>query len=49
MEADPATWERARGWALSIALMELSYYRTSNPVMAGTARRVIGEVVGERG
>nr|WSS69521.1 aminoglycoside phosphotransferase family protein [Streptomyces sp. NBC_01175] len=47
--ADPATWERARGWALSIALMELSYYRTSNPVMAGTARRVIGEVVGERG
>ncbi|MFE4217152.1 aminoglycoside phosphotransferase family protein [Streptomyces sp. NPDC056844] len=47
--ADPATWERARGWALSIALMELSYYRTSNPVMAGTARRVIGEVVRERG
>ncbi|MFD5139525.1 aminoglycoside phosphotransferase family protein [Streptomyces sp. NPDC058378] len=46
--ADPATWERARGWALSIALMELSYYRTSNPVMAGTARRVIGEAVGER-
>ncbi|MFD5040046.1 aminoglycoside phosphotransferase family protein [Streptomyces sp. NPDC058377] len=47
--ADPATWERARGWALSIALMELSYYRTSNPVMAGTARRVIGEAVGGRG
>ncbi|MFJ8924758.1 aminoglycoside phosphotransferase family protein [Streptomyces sp. NPDC102415] len=49
VEADPATWERARGWALSIALMELSYYRTSNPVMAETAARVIGEVVGERG
>ncbi|MFJ8863406.1 aminoglycoside phosphotransferase family protein [Streptomyces sp. NPDC102451] len=45
--ADPATWARARGWALSIALMELSYYRTTNPVMAQTARQVIGEILEE--
>ncbi|MFF4247540.1 aminoglycoside phosphotransferase family protein [Streptomyces sp. NPDC001822] len=42
---DAAAWARGRGWALSIALMELSYYRTSNPVMAGTARHVIGEIL----
>lgn len=40
-------WARARGWALSVALMELSSYRTSNPVMAGIARHVIGEILEE--
>ncbi|MFE3518373.1 aminoglycoside phosphotransferase family protein [Streptomyces sp. NPDC059166] len=45
--ADGAQWARGRGWALSIALMELSYYRTSNPVMAATARHVIGEILDE--
>ncbi|MFD6280876.1 aminoglycoside phosphotransferase family protein [Streptomyces sp. NPDC060209] len=47
--ADTAEWTRARGWALSVALMELSYYRTSNPVMAATARHVIGEILKEAG
>nr|WP_229699948.1 aminoglycoside phosphotransferase family protein [Streptomyces kronopolitis] len=42
---DEATWARGRGWALSVALMELSYYRTSHPVMADIARTVIGEVL----
>ncbi|MFG2923549.1 aminoglycoside phosphotransferase family protein [Streptomyces sp. NPDC048305] len=45
--ADGAQWARGRGWALSVALMELSYYRTSNPVMAATARHVIGEILDE--
>lgn len=45
--ADGAEWARGRGWALSVALMELSYYRTSNPVMATTARHVIGEILAE--
>lgn len=43
--ADDASWARGRGWALSIALMELSYYRNTNPVMAATARHVIGEIL----
>lgn len=47
--ADAAEWVRARGWALSIALMELSYYRTSNQMMASTARHVIGEILEETG
>ncbi|MER5929471.1 aminoglycoside phosphotransferase family protein [Streptomyces sp. NPDC002054] len=43
--ADEAMWARGRGWALSIALMELRYYRESKPEMAATARRVITELL----
>lgn len=43
--ADDALWTRGRGWALSIALLELAHYRESNPVMAGIAAHVIGEIV----
>ncbi|MFG2384947.1 aminoglycoside phosphotransferase family protein [Streptomyces avermitilis] len=46
--ADDASWARGRGWALSIALVELRYYRDTNPVMAGHARRVIREVLDGR-
>ncbi|MDX6313250.1 MAG: hypothetical protein QOF44_2714 [Streptomyces sp.] len=46
---DEATWARGRGWALSIAVMELSYYRITNPVMARIARHVIGEVLTDHG
>ncbi|WP_338702672.1 aminoglycoside phosphotransferase family protein [Streptomyces sp. Q6] len=42
---DADTWARGRGWALTIAAHELDYYRTSNPFMAETATRVIGELV----
>ncbi|MFJ9038993.1 aminoglycoside phosphotransferase family protein [Streptomyces sp. NPDC102406] len=46
---DADAWERGRGWALTIAAHELAYYRESNPFMARTAERVIGEVLAERG
>ncbi|MFE9560487.1 aminoglycoside phosphotransferase family protein [Streptomyces sp. NPDC006487] len=45
LDADDAMWTRARGWALSIALMELNYYKETNPVMAAIARHVIGELL----
>ncbi|MFF2729960.1 hypothetical protein ACFVS9_18950 [Streptomyces sp. NPDC058008] len=45
--ADAAEWARARGRALSVALMGASYYRASNPVRTATARHVIGEVLEE--
>ncbi|MFJ9620723.1 aminoglycoside phosphotransferase family protein [Streptomyces sp. NPDC101181] len=48
LAADEATWARGRGWALSIALMELAHYRTANPTMASIADRVIGEITGGR-
>ncbi|AVH61647.1 MULTISPECIES: aminoglycoside phosphotransferase family protein [Streptomyces] len=43
--ADDAMWARGRGWALSMALIQLPYYRTTNPVIAGNAAYVIGEVL----
>ncbi|MEV5610630.1 aminoglycoside phosphotransferase family protein [Streptomyces sp. NPDC052225] len=42
---DADTWARGRGWALTLAANELAYYRESNPFMAATATRVIGELV----
>ena len=41
---DEATWERGRGWALSVALLQLPYYLHTNPVMVASARRVIAAV-----
>ncbi|MFJ2582540.1 aminoglycoside phosphotransferase family protein [Kitasatospora aureofaciens] len=46
--ADDAAWARGRGWALSVALMELDYYRDTNPVMAAIARHVISEVLADQ-
>ncbi|MFF4759413.1 aminoglycoside phosphotransferase family protein [Streptomyces sp. NPDC001292] len=42
---DDAAWARGRGWALSVALMELSSYRGTNPFMAHVARHVITEIL----
>ena len=45
--ADDATWARGRGWALSIALIQLPYYEDTAPVLAANARRVIREVLAD--
>ncbi|GLV60551.1 phosphotransferase [Dictyobacter sp. S3.2.2.5] len=45
LAVDDATWERGRGWALSIGLIALPYYQTTNPVFAATARHMIDEVL----
>jgi aminoglycoside phosphotransferase (APT) family kinase protein len=45
--ADDADWARGRGWALSMALNQLPYYRFTNPVIAGNAEHVIREVLAE--
>ena len=42
---DDDTWERGRGWALSIALIMLPYYKNSNPTLATLARRMIEHVL----
>ncbi|TXI92912.1 MAG: aminoglycoside phosphotransferase family protein [Neisseriales bacterium] len=42
---DNDTWERGRGWALSIALIMLPYYKYSNPTMATLARIMINNVI----
>jgi aminoglycoside phosphotransferase (APT) family kinase protein len=43
---DDATWLRGRGWALSMSLIMLPYYRETNPAMADNARHVIARVLG---
>ncbi|MGW7067403.1 aminoglycoside phosphotransferase family protein [Streptomyces sp. NPDC054855] len=47
LDVDDATWARGRGWALSIALIELPYYRTRNATIATIARHVIEEVLAD--
>lgn len=49
LQVDPATWARGRGWALSVGLIALPYYQTTNPVLAGIARRAIHEALADAG
>lgn len=44
---DDTTWARGRGWALSIALIQLPYYKDTNPALATHARHVIREVLAD--
>ena len=37
--ADDASWARGRGWALSVGLIALPYYRDRSPAFAAEARR----------
>jgi aminoglycoside phosphotransferase (APT) family kinase protein len=47
LPVDDATWARGRGWALSVGLIALPYYRDSNPVLAGIARSAIAEALAD--
>ena len=44
---DPDTWARARGLALSQAVIALPYYRDTSPPIATRSRFVIGEVLAD--
>lgn len=41
---DEHTWQRGKGWALSIALIILPYYKNTNPVLTSVARRIIDQL-----
>ena len=45
LQVDDATWSRGRGWALSVGLIALPYYQTTNPVLAAISRYAIDEVL----
>jgi aminoglycoside phosphotransferase (APT) family kinase protein len=45
LQVDRATWSRGRGWALSVGLIALPYYQSTNPVLAGIAQRAINETL----
>ena len=44
---DDATWARGRGWALSLGLIALPYYKETNPAFAAIARHLICEVLAD--
>jgi aminoglycoside phosphotransferase (APT) family kinase protein len=45
VDVDDATWSRGRGWALSMALIQLPYYRDTNPIISANARHTIRAVL----
>lgn len=47
-EFDDATWARARGWALHLAVIALPYYRETNRFLADIASRTIDQLLAER-
>jgi aminoglycoside phosphotransferase (APT) family kinase protein len=44
---DDATWARGRGWALSLALIAVPYYKDTNPEFAAAARHLLREVLAD--
>lgn len=48
LDADEATWVRARGWALS-AVVGVTYYASSNPAFADDCRRRVEEALTDDG
>jgi aminoglycoside phosphotransferase (APT) family kinase protein len=47
LDVDDDAWERGRGRALSMALIQLPYYRHTNPGIAANAQHVIDEVIAD--
>jgi aminoglycoside phosphotransferase (APT) family kinase protein len=48
LEVDEATWARGRGWALSIAVIALPYYRTTHPDFVQSAWAMIDALLNDR-
>ncbi len=47
LKVDEATWLRGRGWALSVAVIALPYYKDTNPTLADISRYSIREVLAD--
>jgi aminoglycoside phosphotransferase (APT) family kinase protein len=47
LSVDEATWSRGRGWALSVSLVQLPYYRDTNPALVESSRLVIEAVLAD--
>jgi aminoglycoside phosphotransferase (APT) family kinase protein len=44
---DDATWNRGRGWALSIAVQAIPYYRHTNQAFVGLAARMLEQIAAD--
>ncbi len=47
LEVDDATWARGRGWALTVGIVGIPYYRETNPDFAAMGRHLVEEVLAE--
>lgn len=47
LDGDEASWERGRGWALSVSVIVLPYYWDSNPALVAIARHALRELFAE--
>ncbi|REE67952.1 aminoglycoside phosphotransferase (APT) family kinase protein [Paenibacillus taihuensis] len=47
LQPDEQEWERGKGFALSMGLIAYPYYKESNPLFAGVAKRIIDEVLAD--
>ncbi len=45
LDVDDDTWERGRAWAMSIAVIQLPYYRDTNAGLSANSRHVLSEVL----
>jgi len=46
LDVDDSAWARSRGWALSMALIALPYYRDTNPGLVAISNAILKEVLG---
>ena len=49
VDVDDDTWARGRGWALSMAIIQLPYYRHTNKVISANARHTLTQVLADPG
>lgn len=47
LDSDDASWNRARGWTLSVAVIAIPYYLTTNPSIVQWATHAIEEALGD--
>ena len=47
LEADDALWVHGRGWALSLAVVALDYYRETNPGLSAASREQVAQVLAD--
>lgn len=47
LDVDAATWDRARGWTLSVAVIAIPYYMRTNRSIVDQARRAVDEVLAD--
>lgn len=48
LEVDDATWGRGSGWALTVGLVGIPYYKDTNPPFAAMGKHIVEEVLADR-